>query len=190
MFDSLLLVAAHCCLTLWNVALVDAAKALEADTIYDPAYVQIDYPGGDVDPTRGVCTDVIIRAYRGIGTDLQQLVHEDMRAHFDAYPAKRRYGQSAPDANIDHRRVPNLDTFFKRQQASLPVTTALEDYQPGDVIYWKIGNLDHVGILIDEKGPSGCWKAMHNMGWGQHAEDVLFAWEIKGHYRYLNTATE
>lgn len=190
MFDSLLLAAAHLCLALWNVALVDAAKALEADTIYDPAYVQIDYPGGDVDPSRGVCTDVIIRAYRGIGTDLQQLVHEDMRAHFDAYPAKRRYGQSAPDANIDHRRVPNLDTFFKRQQASLPLTNALEDYQPGDVIYWKIGNLDHVGILIDEKGGSGCWKAMHNMGWGQHAEDVLFAWEIKGHYRYLNTATE
>ena len=105
--------------------------------------------------------------------------------------AEMKFGEiRVPDANIDHRRVPNLDTFFKRQQASLPVTNAVEDYQPGDVIYWKIGNLDHVGILIDEKGPSGCWKAMHNMGWGQHAEDVLFAWEIKGHYRYLNTATE
>lgn len=184
------LVAACTYTVTWNAKLVASAKALEAHTIYDPAYVQIDYPGGDVDPTRGVCTDVIVRAYRGIGVDLQQLVHEDMTAHFEAYPAKRRYGQSAPDANIDHRRVPNLDTFFKRQGASLPVTSSGTDFQPGDVIYWKIGNLDHVGILIDEKGASGHWKAMHNMGWGQHAEDVLFAWEIKGHYRYRNAPAE
>lgn len=174
----------------FNKALVSAAKALEADTIYDPAYVKLDYPGGDVAPDRGVCTDVIVRAYRGIGVDLQQQVHEDMCAHFDAYPAKRRYGQSSPDPNIDHRRVPNLDTFFKRQKASLRVTTNPSEYKPGDVVYWKIGSLDHVGMLIDERGPSGHWKVMHNMGWGQHAEDVLFAWDIKGHYRYKNAASE
>lgn len=172
----------------WNADLVAAANALEAPTIYDPSYVQIEYPGGDVDPSRGVCTDVIIRAYRGIGVDLQQLVHEDMRAHFSAYPAQRYYGQKAPDSNIDHRRVPNLVTFFKRQKASLQVSTQLSDYQPGDVVYWKVGSLDHVGILVDRKGPSGNWLVMHNIGAGQHAEDVLFAWEVKGHYRYLNAS--
>src|SRR5579872_5305771 len=110
--------------------LVAAAYTQVGVTVrYDPAYRVLAFPGGDVPLDRGVCTDVVIRAYRGIGIDLQNLVNHDMRAHFKSYP--QLWGASTPDPNIDHRRVPNLATFFARHGERLPVTAAARDYRPG-----------------------------------------------------------
>ena len=164
---------------------LDAAHAQVGVTVnYDPAYVDMKYPGGDVPADRGVCTDVVIRAFRAAGVDLQQLVHDDMKAHFAAYP--HQWGLSRTDTNIDHRRVPNLMTFFARRGKSLPVTTSTADYQPGDVVTWMLpGNLPHIGLVVNETAPGDPARhlVVHNIGAGAQMEDVLFGFKQTGHYR-------
>jgi uncharacterized protein len=152
---------------------------------YDPAYVHIPYPGGDVNSATGVCTDEVIRSYRAVGVDLQKEVHEDMLANYSAYPRKWRWFVSHPDANIDHRRVPNLMVFFQRHGETLPATNRMEDYHPGDLVTWDLGGgVPHIGIVVDQKGPSGRYMVVHNIGQGPRMEDVLFNWQATGHYRY------
>jgi uncharacterized protein YijF (DUF1287 family) len=167
--------------------LVEAAlERTEHQVSYNGAYYRLDYPNGDVPANIGVCTDVIIRAYRAIGTDLQVKVHEDMAANFAAYPSKRIWGLSATDRNIDHRRVPNLQAFFRRHGESLPISQAPADYAPGDVVTWMLpGNLPHIGIVTDNLAVStGNPKVVHNIGAGPQLEDMLFDYRITGHYRY------
>lgn len=172
----------------WQSRLVKAATAQTAVTDrYDGGYVSIDYPMGDVPAHTGVCSDVIIRAYRALGVDLQVLVHKDMAAHFSAYP--RLWGLSRTDRNIDHRRVPNLQTFFKRAGAEKPVTTNAADYLPGDIVSWNLrrdgGSLPHIGIVTDKIASDGITRLIaHNIGSGVKVEDILFAYPITGHYRY------
>ena len=152
---------------------------------YDPAYVRIPYPGGDVPSDTGVCTDEVIRSYRALGIDLQKEVHEDMVQNFSAYPRKWKWGLGKPDSNIDHRRVPNLMVFFGRKGESLAVSTRSEDYGPGDLVAYDLGgNVPHIGIVVDRKGSSGRYMIEHNIGQGPRIEDVLFSWKITGHYRY------
>jgi hypothetical protein len=174
-----------------------ALERTQARVVYDPAYVRLAYPGGDVSADRGVCADVIIRAYRALGIDLQQRVHEDMRAAFEAYP--KIWGLRRPDSNIDHRRVPNLEAFLKRQGAALAVTDDPRDCRPGDLVAWNLrgapdgrgGFLPHIGIVTDRPGASGRPQVVHNIGAGPKLEDVLFDWPITGHYRWLpKTGTE
>jgi uncharacterized protein YijF (DUF1287 family) len=166
--------------------LVGAARAQIGVTLaYDPAYVRISYPGGDVPPERGVCTDVVVCAYRSaLSVDLQKLVHEDMRSSFTAYPAQ--WGLKRPDPNIDHRRVPNLQAFFRRKGVSLPVTSKAADYQPGDLVTQMLpGNLPHIGIVSDRRSADGARPlVIHNIGAGAREEDRLFAFPITGHYRF------
>ncbi len=164
------------------------AAALERTrhkVVYDPAYRTIAYPMGDVPAATGVCTDEVIRAYRTLGIDLQQLVHEDMRAAFRSYP--RQWGLGRPDRNIDHRRVPNLQVFFTRHGKSLPVTARGVDYAPGDLVTWRLpGNLPHIGMVTDRRSVDGARPLIvHNIGAGPKLEDMLFDYEITGHYRYL-----
>lgn len=164
-----------------------AAAALEETkrkVTYDPAYVKIPYPGGDVPADRGVCSDVVVRAYRRVGTDLQKEVHEDMKAHFGDYP--RIWGLKKPDPNIDHRRVPNLMTFFKRRGAGLAVTEKAESYLPGDVVAWDLGRgVLHIGLVSARRSADGKrFQIVHNVGAGQVLEDVLFGWKVIGHYRW------
>lgn len=166
--------------------LVEAARErLNHFVLYDGAYQVIDYPMGDVAANRGVCTDVIIRAYRQLGIDLQRLVHEDMTEHFSLYPD--HWGLSRPDRNIDHRRVPNLEVFFSRHGQSLSLSQAAEDYQPGDVVSWRLtdSGRPHIGVVSDEKAASGNPKVIHNIGWGPQHNDMLFDHPMTGHYRYL-----
>jgi uncharacterized protein YijF (DUF1287 family) len=156
-----------------------ARQQVGVTRIYDPSYAAIRYPGGDVSPERGVCADVVIRAFRGAGVDLQQEVHRDMQAHFPVYP--RLWGLSAPDANIDHRRVPNLMTFFERHGKARPLRDA---YEPGDVVAWRLPNgLYHVGVVSSVRGARD-YLVVHNIGYGARNEDVLRAWTIIGHYRW------
>ena len=163
---------------------------------YNGAYRSLDYPNGDVPAGEGVCTDVVIRTYRALGIDLQQLVHEDMAANFSAYPT--RWGLTRPDSNIDHRRVPNLETFFEREAARPNQTaTALSlrpsanpgDYQPGDIVSWRLADgLPHIGVVANTRigpHPADRYAIVHNIGRGPELEDVLFSWTIIGHYRYL-----
>lgn len=154
-------------------------------TIYDPAYVKLSYPGGDLPLERGVCADVIIRAFRAGGVDLQELVHRDMAGHFSQYP--RIWGLKATDANIDHRRVANLMTFFKRAGKALKISDQSADYRVGDVVAWRLDNgLLHIGLVLPTRSPDGLRPLMvHNIGAGAQIEDVLFAFEIIGHYRYF-----
>lgn len=165
--------------------LSDAAIALTRDrVVYDPAYFRIPYPGGDVPSDRGVCTDVVIRAYRRLGIDLQKEVHEDMKANFDKYP--KTWGLSRPDTNIDHRRVPNLMTFFGRHGAKLPATRDAADYALGDIVCWQLpGGQIHIGIVVSRLNRAGIHRMIvHNIGGGQVVEDCLFEFRIIGHYRY------
>lgn len=154
---------------------------------YDPAYVRIPYPNGDVPSDTGVCTDEIIRSYRALGIDLQKEVHEDMLKHFAVYPNRHRWGLAHPDPNIDHRRVPNLMVFFGRKGESLPVTSQDEGYAPGEIVPWDLGGgVPHIGIVVDQKSAqSGRFLVVHNIGEGPKMEDVLFRWKITGHYRYF-----
>ena len=154
-------------------------------TGYDPAYVSIAYPGGDVSLKTGVCSDVIVRAFRKAGIDLQREVHEDMKSAWSAYPKKWQAG--APDTNIDHRRVLNLMTYFERKGKALPATTDRKDYFPGDLVTWDLGGgIDHIGILTNlSSEPDGHWLIVHNIGAGTRVEDVLLSWRITGHYRYF-----
>ena len=163
-----------------------ASAALERTLVnvrYDPAYVRIPYPGGDVPANTGVCTDEVIRSYRTLGIDLQKLVHEDMKKNFSRYP--QNWGLPRPDPNIDHRRVPNLQTFFKRHGQSLPVTEHPADYLPGDIITSMVsGKLPHIGIVVPPPdGGDRPW-IVHNIGAGPKLEDGLFAWPLTGHYRF------
>lgn len=166
--------------------LVEAARSQVGVTLYyNPAYQAISYPGGDVPMESGVCCDVIIRALRVQGIDLQKEVHEDMTQNFSAYP--RQWGLAAPDKNIDHRRVPNLMTFFKRRGYQIAITTAPTDYQPGDIVTWNLhstGSLPHIGIVSDRKTVNGTPLVIHNIGRGAHEEDSLFQFTIIGHYRF------
>lgn len=164
--------------------LIAAALAQVGQTVYyDPAYVKLAYPGGDVPLERGVCTDVVIRALRRLGFDLQKEVHEDMRRAFAAYP--RKWGLTRPDRNIDHRRVPNLMTFFARQGKARPLPVVPAAVEPGDLIAWSLPDgRPHIGIVTDR--PSGTvsrWLVVHNIGVGAQLEDVLLEFKIIGHYR-------
>lgn len=172
---------------------VSAAKdRLKHDVRYDGRYLGIKYPGGDVPDNIGVCTDVLIRSYRGVGIDLQQLVHEDMKANFDQYPSSRIWGLSRPDTNIDHRRVPNLQAFFEREGASLPISEDPATYHPGDIVTWMLpGNLPHIGIVVDQKSSdSSRFMVVHNIGRGPEMDDMLFDYKITGHYRYTQKSLE
>ena len=170
--------------------LLDAAHAQVGVTrLYDGSYVRLAYPGGDVPADRGVCTDVVIRALRATGLDLQQAVHEDMRRDFAAYPAL--WGLRRPDRNIDHRRVPNLETWLRRAGHSLPASTRAADYRPGDLVGWRLpGGLPHIGIVSDRRAPDGSGRLMvvHNIGNGARVEDVLLAWPPVGHFRLFPDA--
>src|ERR1041385_1363246 len=152
---------------------------------YDPSYQKLDYPNGDVPIETGVCSDVIIRAFRKGNVDLQKDVHEDMKANFAAYPT--RWGLKGPDANIDHRRVPNLETYFARKGKSQSISSRSEDFQPGDLVTWDMGTgQDHIGIVTNVwYKPSQRYLIVHNIGAGTRMEDVMFAWKITGHYRYF-----
>jgi uncharacterized protein YijF (DUF1287 family) len=152
-------------------------------TEYDPAYVALEYPGGDVPEKTGVCSDVVVRAFRKAGIDLQKEVHEDMKAARSEYPT--RWGAIGPDKNIDHRRVLNLMKYFERKGKSLPISDAATDYQPGDIIAWELtSGVDHIGIVTNMLSESADqYLIVHNIGAGTRIEDVMFAWTIKGHYR-------
>lgn len=163
-----------------------ALQRTEHQVRYDGAYRRIGYPGGDVPADIGVCTDVVIRSYRSLGVDLQQLVHEDMRSNFSSYPSKRIWGLSRPDSNIDHRRVPNLQVFFRRHGTELAVTQQAADYKPGAIVSWMLpGNLPHIGIVSDKRVP-GTDRLMivHNIGAGPKLEDMLFSYPITGHFYF------
>lgn len=165
--------------------LVSAALLLtEQEVVYDPGYYAIDYPNGDVPANRGVCSDVVIRAYRLQGIDLQREVHEDMAAHFESYPDI--WGLSRPDANIDHRRVPNLMKFFERHGTEKAITGCAADYLPGDIVCWNLGGaVTHIGIIVNSRSRDGLRPmVVHNIGRGQVVEDCLFDFRIIGHYIY------
>ena len=170
----------------WAQKLVNAAEnQIGVTVIYDPAYRRIAFPGGDFPRAFGVCTDVVIRAYRdGLGLDLQRLVHDDMVEAFSDYP--KTWGLKKPDTNIDHRRVPNLQTFFRRRGAALEVSQSSGDYRPGDLVTQMVGGTrPHIGIVSNRMNEDASRPLMiHNIGWGARAEDVLFALPVTGHYRF------
>jgi uncharacterized protein YijF (DUF1287 family) len=168
-----------------QTTLNDAALSLTKQQVtYDPSYFSINYPNGDVPNDKGVCTDVIIRAYRKIGIDLQKEVHVDMKVNFSKYP--KIWGLKTTDKNIDHRRVPNLMTYFKRKGAAKPITKNAKDYLPGDVVAWNLGGaITHIGIVVNKKSrDSERYLIVHNIGAGQVLEDCLFKFKIIGHYRF------
>lgn len=165
--------------------LVNAALDLTKQQVeYDPQYFVITYPNGDVPYDKGVCTDVVVRAYRKAGIDLQKEVHDDMAANFSLYP--QNWGLSGPDKNIDHRRVLNLMTFFSRKGTVLPITQDPGDYVPGDLVCWDLGGgITHIGIVVNIKSAiSNQFQIVHNIGAGQVLADCLFDFRIVGHYRY------
>jgi uncharacterized protein len=166
--------------------LSDAAlERLNHKVKYDPAYVKILYPGGDVPENTGACTDEVIRAYRAHGIDLQKDVHEEMTAHFWAFPSRLRWGLFSTDTNIDHRRVPNLQVLFVRKGEKLAVTKNPEDYLPADLVTWDVYSRPHIGIVVNRKlHGSDRHMIMHNIGQGPKLEDMLFDYPITGHYRY------
>ncbi|MBA7683396.1 hypothetical protein ES703_91760 [subsurface metagenome] len=150
---------------------------------YDPSYVRLEYPGGDVPIRKGVCTDVVIRALRdAFGMDLQKLVHEDMKAAFPEYP--NIWGLKKPDRNIDHRRVPNVRRYFERKGYSIAVSKNKEDYLPGDVVSCAVAeNQPHIMIVSDRKKRDGTPLVIHNIGRGTKENNRLFEFPLTGHYR-------
>ncbi len=175
-----------CCvitIQLSAATLVDVARQqIGVTKSYDPAYRKLSYPGRDVPQETGVCSDVVVRAFRGLNVDLQKEVHEDMAGAFDQYPHK--WGLKSPDPNIDHRRVPNLLTYFKRQGWSVPVSAKAADFKAGDVVAWDLGgNVTHIGIVSDRRSSDGTPLVVHNIGQGVKEEDILFHHEMIGHYR-------
>lgn len=169
----------------------DMVNALHERTthkvFYDGTYRSITYPGGDVPKNTGVCTDVIIRSYRQLGVDLQKRVHEDMLKNFELYPSKRIWGLTKPDKNIDHRRVPNLQAYFKNHGQVLTKSNNANDYKTGDIVTWMLpGNLPHIGMVVNElaKG-TGNPLIVHNIGQGPEKSDMLFDFKITGHYRFV-----
>lgn len=173
-----------CCQSPSGEHLVKAAREqIGVTVLYDGSYRRLAYPGGDVPKDRGVCTDVLIRAYRQLNMDLQKRVHEDMRKAWAHYP--KIWGLKAPDRNIDHRRVPNLETFFKRHGQSFPIPKNAQYLLPGDLISWRLPNgLPHIGIVSTQRSPKGHPLILHNIGEGTREEDRLFEWTITGHFRY------
>lgn len=161
-----------------------AVELTKTRVIYDPNYYALDYPNGDLPADRGVCTDVVVRAYRKLGIDLQKEVHEDMKANFHLYP--KNWGLTKPDRNIDHRRVPNLMVYFSRYGRIKAITTNPEDYLPGDIVAWDLGGgTTHIGIVINQKSHDGKRNLIvHNIGNGQEISDCLFEYSIIGHYQY------
>ena len=167
-------------------ALVEAAQdRLKQRVTYNGAYLKLDYPGGDVPANIGVCTDVLIRSYRAAyGFDFQKAVHEDMKANFSAYP--KNWGLKRTDRNIDHRRVPNLETYLTRQGASLGISREPSDFLPGDIVSWRLaGRLPHIGIVSDRKAADGTPLIIHNVGAGPSEDDVLFLYKMNGHFRFI-----
>ncbi len=163
----------------------DAAIGLtNQKVVYDPSYFKITYPNGDVPADKGVCTDVVIRAYRKLGIDLQRLVHEDMEKNFNLYPNK--WGLRKTDTNIDHRRVPNLMVFFARKGVKKRISDQAADYLPGDIVCWDLnGKQSHIGLVINKKSADGKrYLIVHNIANGQEIADCLFSWKIIGHYQY------
>ena len=174
----------------WPGRLVNAAREqIGVTTLYDPTYVRLAYPGGDVAQDRGVCTDVVIRAYRrAFRLDLQKLVHEDMAANFAAYP--KAWGMKSTDTNIDHRRVPNLAVFFTRRGAAVPVSDDPADYQPGDLVTQILpGNLTHIAIVSSNRSTEAPERPLviHNIGQGAREEDTLYVFRRTGHFRFAPT---
>lgn len=161
-----------------------AIELTKQKVVYDPSYVSISYPNGDVSEDKGVCTDVVIRAYRKLGIDLQKEVHEDMKNNFQLYP--KIWGLTKPDKNIDHRRVPNLMKFFERHGNILPITDKAADYKPGDIVCWNLGgSITHIGLVVNKKSIDGVRPMIvHNIGAGQVLEDCLFNYKIIGHFSY------
>lgn len=169
----------------FQAELSKAAIALTDDEVsYDPSYFSIGYPNGDVPANKGVCTDVIIRAYRKLGIDLQTEVHEDMVKDFENYP--QLWGLKKTDTNIDHRRVPNLMFFFSKRGKIKPISNKAADYAPGDIVAWNLGgNVTHIGLVINQKSDDGERNlVVHNIGNGQEISDCLFRFKIIGHYTY------
>jgi uncharacterized protein YijF (DUF1287 family) len=173
--------------TFENGLVAAATERTQHQTTYDGSYHSIGYPNGDVPSDIGVCTDVIIRSYRAMGTDLQQLVHEDMKKNFNRYPSKRIWGLSSTDRNIDHRRVPNLQTFFKRHGETLMISDDAKLYSAGDLVTWMLpGNLPHIGIVSDKiSSRTDNPLIIHNIGSGSKFGDMLFNYPITGHYKYI-----
>lgn len=170
----------------FQAQLSDAALEVTLQkVVYDPSYFSIDYPNGDIPEGKGVCTDVVIRAYRKIGIDLQKEVHEDMKSDFKGYP--QLWGLSNTDKNIDHRRVPNLMTFFTRNGKVKTISTNSEGYLPGDIVCWNLGGaITHIGIVVNQKSTDGeRYLIVHNIGGGQVLADCLFDYEIIGHFEYI-----
>lgn len=165
-----------------------AISIIDDQVIYTPTYVSIKYPNGDVPAKTGVCSDVVIRAYRKLGIDLQKEVHEDMLKNFLLYPNIKKWGLHTTDTNIDHRRVPNLEVFFGRKGEKLIVSDDADDYKTGELVTWMIGNkYPHIGIITNKKSPDGKrLMIVHNVGNGQLLEDCLFDWKIVGHFSYSN----
>jgi hypothetical protein len=168
---------------------IQAVNQTKIRVTYVPAYVQIKYPNGDVPENTGVCTDLVIRAYRGVGIDLQKEVHEDMMKNFKNYP--KLWKLKKPDTNIDHRRVPNLMAYFKNKNAELVISNKPKDYKPGDIVAWNLQNkkvisgITHIGIVIDQRSAGGKhYLIAHNIGGGNTIEDMLFSYVIIGHYRF------
>ena len=167
--------------------LSDAALELTKQKVtYDPSYFSIGYPNGDVPAGKGVCTDVVIRAYRALNIDLQKEVHEDMKSHFGEYP--NIWGMTTTDTNIDHRRVPNLMKFFERKGTVKPISQKAEDYQPGDIVCWNLGGaITHIGLVVNRRSTDNQrYLIVHNIGGGQVLADCLFDYKIIGHYTYQN----
>jgi uncharacterized protein YijF (DUF1287 family) len=162
-----------------------AVEQSKLTTGYDPSYVKLDYPNGDVPSNTGVCSDVVVRAFRKTGIDLQKEVHEDMLRAWSEYP--RKWGARGTDSNIDHRRVLNLTTYFTRQGKSLPITNERADYLPGDLVAWELSDgVEHIGILTNLWSETDQhYLVVHNIGSGARIEDVLLSWKIIGHYRYF-----
>lgn len=161
-----------------------AIELTKVNVSYDATYRTISYPNGDVPPDKGVCTDLVIRAYRKLGIDLQKEVHEDMQKNFNLYP--KIWGLTKPDKNIDHRRVPNLMVFFERFGEKLSITSNPTDYKPGEIVTWDLGGgVPHIGIVINKKSSDGLrYLIVHNIGNGQEISDCLFTYKVTGHYQY------
>jgi len=166
--------------------LESAVEQTNLTKTYDPAYVVLRYPNGDVPIEKGVCTDVVIRSMRNAGVDLQKEVHEDMAMNFSVYPKK--WGLKKADSNIDHRRVPNLQTYFTRKGKSLRITDKSEEYKPGDIVAWDLDGkgMTHIGVVSNVFNESTKrYSIIHNIGGGTQLEDRIFEWKIIGHFRYF-----
>ncbi|MCW5940580.1 MAG: DUF1287 domain-containing protein [Fimbriimonadaceae bacterium] len=161
----------------------EARTQVRESATYDPSYVRLAYPMGDLPRDRGVCTDVVVRCLRAVGRDLQSLIHQDMKTRFATYPRRGK----RPDPNIDHRRVPNQTHFLRKFGRSLPLDLTDEtkgDWRPGDLVYWKLDSgLDHAGVLTDARGTSGWPMVVHNLS-RTTEEDCLTRWRVIGHFRY------